>query len=192
MKYLCDRIRKEGKVLPGNILKVGHFVNQQIDITLLSEMAKEFARLYAAAGITKIMTIEASGIAIAAATALEMKVPMVFAKKSQSANVSGEVYTSKVTSYTHNRVYDVIVPKEYLSPADKVLVIDDFLAQGCALRGLISIIRDSGAEVVGCGIMIEKGFQPGGAALRNEGIRVESLAIVSRMDGETGEIEFSE
>lgn len=191
MKYLEDRIRAEGKVLPGDVLKVGHFVNQQIDIELLSAMAKEFARMYRDEGVTKVMTIEASGIAIAAAVALEMKVPMVFAKKQQSSNVSGDVYTAKVVSYTHHREYDVTVPVDYLSVDDRVLVVDDFLAQGCALRGLIKIIRDSGASLAGCGILIEKGFQPGGQRLRAEGIRVDSLAVVSSMNGETGEITFA-
>lgn len=191
MKYLEDRIRTEGKVLPGDVLKVGHFVNQQIDIELLSAMAKEFARMYRDEGVTKVMTIEASGIAIAAAVALEMKVPMVFAKKQQSSNMSGGVYTAKVVSYTHHREYDVTVPVDYLSANDRVLVVDDFLAQGCALRGLIKIIRDSGASLAGCGILIEKGFQPGGQRLRAEGIRVDSLAVVSSMNGETGEITFA-
>ena len=191
MKYLEDRIRAEGKVLPGDVLKVGHFVNQQIDIELLSAMAKEFARMYRDEGVTKVMTIEASGIAIAAAVALEMKVPMVFAKKQQSSNVSGDVYTAKVVSYTHHREYDVTVPVDYLSANDRVLVVDDFLAQGCALRGLIKIIRDSGASLAGCGVLIEKGFQPGGQRLRAEGIRVDSLAVVSSMNGETGEITFA-
>ena len=191
MKYLEDRIRAEGKVLPGDVLKVGHFVNQQIDIELLSAMAKEFARMYRDEGVTKVMTIEASGIAIAAAVALEMKVPMVFAKKQQSSNVSGDVYTAKVVSYTHHREYDVTVPVDYLSVDDRVLGVDDFLAQGCALRGLIKIIRDSGASLAGCGILIEKGFQPGGQRLRAEGIRVDSLAVVSSMNGETGEITFA-
>lgn len=191
MKYLEDRIRAEGKVLPGDVLKVGHFLNQQIDTGLLSAMAKEFARMYRDEGVTKVMTIEASGIAIAAAVALEMKVPMVFAKKQQSSNMSGDVYTAKVVSYTHHREYDVTVPVDYLSADDRVLVVDDFLAQGCALRGLIKIIRDSGASLAGCGILIEKGFQPGGQRLRAEGIRVDSLAVVSSMNGETGEITFA-
>ena len=191
MKYLEERILAQGKVLPGDVLKVGHFVNQQIDIELLSAMAKEFARLYKDEGVTKIMTIEASGIAVAAAAALEMHVPMVFAKKTQSSNVDGDVYSANVVSYTHHREYNVIVPKDYLSPADRVLVLDDFLAQGCALRGLIKIIRDSGASLAGCGIIIEKGFQPGGKMLRDEGVRVESLAVVSSMDAETGKITFA-
>ncbi|MBQ7983344.1 MAG: xanthine phosphoribosyltransferase [Clostridia bacterium] len=190
MKYLEEKIRAEGVILPGDILKVGHFVNQQIDVTLLREMARELHRLYADDGVTKVLTIEASGIALAAAAALEMNVPMVFAKKNASANVSGEVYTAKVASYTHHRVYDVIVPREYLSREDRVLIVDDFLAQGNALCGLISIVKESGAQLAGCGIIIEKGFQHGGDALRERGIRVESLAIVESMNAETGEITF--
>ncbi|MGM9624307.1 MAG: xanthine phosphoribosyltransferase [Eubacteriales bacterium] len=190
MEYLENRIRAEGKILPGDVLKVGHFVNQQIDTELLGAMAKELHRLYKDDGVTKILTIEASGIALAAATALEMHVPMVFAKKGTSSNVSGEVYTTKVTSYTHNRVYDVIVPKEYLSSDDRVLIVDDFLAQGNALAGLIRIVGESGASIAGCGIIIEKGFQPGGRMLREQGIRVESLAVVESMNDRTGEITF--
>lgn len=190
MKYLEDRIRDEGKILPGDVLKVGHFVNQQIDIKLLAEMARELHRLYAEDGVTKILTIEASGIALAAAVALDMQVPLVFAKKGTSANVAGEVYTAKVYSYTHNRTYDVIVPKEYLKAEDRVLIVDDFLAQGNALCGLIGIIHASGASIAGCGIIIEKGFQPGGKLLRERGIRVESLAIIESMNSETGEITF--
>ncbi|MBE6658746.1 MAG: xanthine phosphoribosyltransferase [Ruminococcaceae bacterium] len=190
MKYLEEKIRAEGVVLPGHVLKVGHFANHQIDIALLREMARELARLYADAGVTKVLTIEASGIALAAAAALEMNVPMVFAKKNATANVSGEVYRAQVASFTHKRVYDVIVPKEYLSADDCVLIVDDFLAQGNALNGLIDIVGESGASVAGCGIIIEKGFQGGGDALRAKGIRVESLAIVESMDADTGVITF--
>ena len=190
MKFLEDKIRAEGTVLPGHVLKVGHFANHQIDITLLREMARELARLYADCGVTKILTIEASGIALAAAAALEMNVPMVFAKKNATANVSGEVYCAKVASFTHKKVYDVIVPRDYLSADDCVLIVDDFLAQGNALNGLIEIVQASGASVAGCGIIIEKGFQGGGDALRAQGIRVESLAIVESMDAETGVITF--
>lgn len=190
MKYLEERIRREGRILPGNVLKVGHFVNQQIDIDLLRAMAKELHGLYEGEGVTKILTIEASGIALAAAVALEMGLPMVFAKKGSSANVSGDVYHASVTSYTHHKTYDVVVPKDYLSPDDRVLIVDDFLAMGNALLGLISIVRESGASVAGCGIIIEKGFQEGGAILRGKGIRVDSLAIVDTMNAETGEITF--
>ncbi|MCQ2431724.1 MAG: xanthine phosphoribosyltransferase [Clostridia bacterium] len=192
MKYLEERIRKEGIILPGNVLKVGHFVNQQIDTELLREMAKELHRLYRDEGVTKILTIEASGIALAAAVALEMGLPMVFAKKNASSNVSGDVYTSRVTSYTHHKTYDVIVPKEYLSPDDRVLIVDDFLAMGNALLGLIAIVKAAGASVAGCGIIIEKGFQEGGNILRSAGVRVDSLAIVDTMNAETGEITFRE
>jgi xanthine phosphoribosyltransferase len=171
-------------------LKVGHFANHQIDITLLREMARELSRLYADAGVNKVLTIEASGIALAAATALEMNVPMVFAKKNATANVSGEVYCAKVASFTHKKIYDVIVPKDYLSADDCVLIVDDFLAQGNALNGLVAIVEESGASVAGCGIIIEKGFQGGGDALREKGYRVESLAIVESMNDETGEITF--
>ncbi len=190
MKYLENRIREEGKILPGDVLKVGHFVNQQIDTELLSEMARELHRLYENDGVTKILTIEASGISLAAAVALDMKLPMVFAKKGTSANVSGDVFLAKVTSYTHNRTYDVIVPRDYLKADDRVLIVDDFLAQGSALKGLISIVNASGASVAGCGIIIEKGFQPGGKQLREMGVRIESLAIVESMNAETGEITF--
>lgn len=190
MKFLEDKIRAEGTVLPGHVLKVGHFANHMIDITLLREMARELARLYAGDGVTKVLTIEASGIALAAATALEMNIPMVFAKKNATANVSGEVYSAKVASFTHKKVYDVIVPRDYLSPDDRVLIVDDFLAQGNALMGLIDIVGEAGASVAGCGIIIEKGFQGGGDALRARGIRVESLAIVESMDADTGVITF--
>ena len=190
MKLLEDKIRNEGTVLPGHVLKVGHFANHQIDIALLREMARELARLYAEAGVTRVLTIEASGIALAAAVALEMNVPMVFAKKNSTSNVSGEVYTAKVASFTHKKVYDVIVPRDYLCADDCVLIVDDFLAQGNALNGLIEIVGMAGARVAGCGIIIEKGFQGGGDALRERGIRVESLAIVETMDEVTGEITF--
>lgn len=190
MKLLEDKIRAEGVVLPGHVLKVGHFANHLIDIALLREMARELARLYADAGVTKVLTIEASGIALAAAAALEMNVPMVFAKKNATANVSGEVYCAKVASFTHKKVYDVIVPKDYLTADDCVLIVDDFLAQGNALNGLVTIVEEAGASVAGCGIIIEKGFQGGGDALREKGYRVESLAIVESMDAETGETTF--
>ena len=190
MKYLEDKIRTEGKILPGHVLKVGHFANHMIDITLLREMARELARLYAEDGVTKVLTIEASGIALAAAVALEMNVPMVFAKKNATANVTGEVYRAQVASFTHKKVYDVIVPKDYLTSGDRVLIVDDFLAQGNALNGLVAIVEEAGALVAGCGIIIEKGFQGGGDALREKGYRVESLAIVESMDADTGMISF--
>ena len=190
MKLLEDKIRTEGEVLPGHVLKVGHFANHQIDITLLREMARELGRLYAGEGVNKVLTIEASGIALAAAVALEINVPMVFAKKNATANVTGDVYSAQVASFTHKKVYNVIVPKDYLNADDRVLIVDDFLAQGNALNGLVAIVEESGASVAGCGIIIEKGFQGGGDALREKGYRVESLAIVESMDAESGEITF--
>ena len=181
MKALEEKILKEGTVLPGNILKVGSFLNQQIDAVFLMEMGKEIARLYENEGVTKILTIEASGIAIALAAAAQMGVPMVFAKKSQSINQSGELYSAKVRSYTHGKVYDIVVPKEYLRPEDRILIVDDFLAVGNALRGLISVCKDAGTTVLGCVAAIEKGFQHGGDKLREEGYRVDALALVDEM-----------
>ena len=181
MELMKDRIKSEGKVLPGNVLKVGSFLNQQIDSNLLSEMGKEFARLYKDSGVNKILTIETSGIAIAASVAMAMNVPMVFAKKHQSSNVDGDVYQAECYSYTHNSNYTMVVSKDYLNANDHILIIDDFLALGNALNSLISIVNESGASLVGCGIAIEKGFQGGGDLLREQGIRVESLAIVDSM-----------
>ena len=182
MKALEEKILKEGQVLPGHILKVGSFLNHKIDADFMMEMGKEIARLFADSGVNKILTIETSGIAIAVATAAVMHVPMVFAKKNKSSNISGEVYKTVVHSYTHNTDYTVVVAKEYLSADDKILIIDDFLANGKALLGLIDIVGQAGAEVVGCSCAIEKGFQQGGDNLRAQGIRVESLAIVESMD----------
>lgn len=192
MKLLEERIKKDGIVKAGNVLKVDSFINHQIDIGLMQEIGKEFKRLFEGVEINKILTIEASGIAIAAIVAQYFNVPLVFAKKSQSINLDGSVYATKITSFTHQRVYDVIVSKKYLSPTDKVLVIDDFLANGCAVDGLTEIINESGATLQGVGIIIEKGFQDGGKRLREKGIRVESLAIVDAMNDETGEITFRE
>lgn len=182
MKLLEEKILKDGKVFPGSILKVDSFLNHQIDTELLAELGKEFARLYKDSGVNKVLTIESSGIAIAAFAAHELRVPLLFAKKSQTKNIAGQVYTSKVMSYTHGKVYDIIVSKEYLNPGDKVLIIDDFLANGAALDGLIDVIKQSGAELVGCGIAIEKAFQEGGKRLRSQGIRIESLAKIASMD----------
>ncbi len=182
MKLLEDRIRKDGTVKEGNVLKVDSFLNHQIDIELLNEMGKEFKRRFSDCRVTKILTIEASGIAIASIAAQYFNVPIVFAKKSQSINLDGDSYTTKIQSYTHNRIYDVIVSKKYLSPDDHILIIDDFLANGCALRGLIDLVRKSGATIEGIGIAVEKGFQPGGAEIRAMGIHLESLAIVDSMD----------
>ena len=190
MELLEQRILKDGVVKAGNVLKVDSFLNHQIDIGLMNEIGKEFKRLFSDVEITKIFTIEASGIAIAAITAQYFGVPLVFAKKSRSINLEGSVYSTRIESFTHKRVYDVIVSKKYLSEDDKVLVIDDFLANGCAADGLIDLIDESGAALQGVGIVIEKGFQDGGRRLREKGIRVESLAIVDSMDDATGEIVF--
>ena len=190
MKLLEDRIRKDGLIKEGNILKVDAFLNHQMDVALFDEMGKEFKRLFADRPINKILTIEASGIGIACVVAQSFHVPVVFAKKAKSLNIDGEVFTSKVESFTHKRVYDIIVSKKYLSPDDHVLVIDDFLANGCAVKGLIELINASGATLEGVGIAIEKGFQSGGAMIREKGIHLESLAIVESMDWTTGSIEF--
>ena len=186
MRLLEDRIRRDGIVRAGNVLKVDSFLNHQMDIALFGEIGKEFKRIFDGCDVTKILTIEASGIGIACITAQFFDVPVVFAKKSKTKNIAGEVYTSKVESFTHGRVYDLIVSKDFLKPEDRVLIIDDFLANGSALQGLISLVRDAGAILVGAGIAIEKGFQPGGRMLRGQGIRVESLAIVEAMSPETG------
>lgn len=190
MKILEDRIRKDGIVKAGNVLKVDSFLNHQMDVELFNEMGREFKRLFAHAPINKILTIEASGIGIACIVAQHFHVPVVFAKKTQSINIDGEVYSTKVESFTHKRVYDVIVSKKYIQPSDHVLIIDDFLANGCAVRGLIDMIQSAGATVEGVGIAIEKGQQSGGRQLRQDGIRVESLAIIESMDEKTGEIHF--
>ena len=190
MKLLEERIRRDGTVKAGNVLKVDSFLNHQMDIDLFNEMGKEWARLFADRPVTKILTVEASGIGIACVAAQHFHVPVVFAKKTQSLNIDGEVYTTKIESFTHKRVYDVIVSKKFLSPEDHVLIIDDFLANGCALEGLIEIVQKAGATVEGIGIAVEKGFQKGGDLIRAKGVRVESLAIVESMDAETGEIVF--
>lgn len=181
MKALEEKILKEGTVLPGNILKVGNFLNHRLDVQFLCEMGEEIARLFDGCGINKILTIETSGIAIAMGAALYMNVPVVFAKKNKSKNVSGEVYCTEVVSFTHKNVSQVIVEKQFLEDGDKVLLVDDFLANGMALKGLISICRDAGVEICGAAIAIEKGFQAGGDEIRAMGIRVESLAIVDQM-----------
>ena len=190
MQILKDRIRKDGKIREGNVLKVDSFLNHQMDVSLFREIGKEFKRRFEGEEITKILTIEASGIGIACVVAEVFNVPVVFAKKTQTKNIAGEVHTTKVESFTHGRVYDIIVAKEFLGKGDKVLIIDDFLANGKALEGLIALVRDSGAELVGAGIVIEKGFQVGGDLIRSEGIRLESLAIVDSMDEETNTIVF--
>ena len=190
MKLLEERIRRDGTVKAGNVLKVDSFLNHQMDIDLFNEMGKEWARLFADRKITKILTVEASGIGIACVAAQHFHVPVVFAKKSQSVNIDGEVYSTKIESFTHKRVYDVIVSKKFQHPEDHILIIDDFLANGCALEGLIDIVNKAGASVEGVGIAVEKGFQKGGDLIRSKGIRVESLAIVESMDDKTGEITF--
>lgn len=190
VELLEERIRRDGVVKEGNVLKVDSFLNHQLDVALLDEMGAEWKRLFADRPITKVLTIEASGIGIAAIVARHFGVPVVFAKKAQSVNLDGEMYTTKIESFTHKRVFDVIVAKKFLGPDDHVLIIDDFLANGCALNGLIEIVEEAGATVEGIGIAVEKGFQGGGDALRERGYRLESLAIVESMDAATGEIVF--
>ncbi len=192
MNFLEERILKDGIVKPGNVLKVDSFLNHQMDINLMDEMGKEFKRRFADKNITKILTIEASGIAIAVAAARYFNVPVVFAKKSQSINLDGEMYVATVESFTHKNTNQVVVSKKFLSDKDHVLVIDDFLANGCALQGLISITEASGATVEGIGIAIEKGFQVGGRVIRNLGYHLESLAIVESMDDVNGTVTFRE
>ncbi len=192
MKALEERIRRDGILAEGDVLKVDCFLNHLMDVDLFHEMGMEFKRLFADKPINKILTIEASGIGIACVVAECFHVPVLFAKKAQSLNLSGDVYTTKVQSYTHGRVYDVMVSKRFIGPEDHVLIIDDFLANGCALKGLIELVQSAGATVEGIGICIEKGFQPGGKMIRDMGIRLESLAIVESMDPATGEIVFRE
>lgn len=182
MHLMEEKILNEGKVLPGQILKVGNFLNQQIDTTFLCAMGEETARLFADAGVNKVLTIEASGIAIATAVGMAMNVPMVFAKKNKTSNVDGYVYSTVVHSYTHGTDYNVVVSCDYLTENDRVLIVDDFLANGAALRGLCDLVKQAGAELCGCMTAIEKGFQGGGDALRKAGVRVESLAIIDAMD----------
>lgn len=186
MNFLEERIQKDGIVKEGNVLKVDSFLNHQMDIELFDEMGAEFKRRFANENINKILTIEASGIGIACVAAQYFHCPVIFAKKTQTKNIAGEVYTSKVESFTHGRVYDIIVAKEFLGPGDKVLLIDDFLANGAALEGLAQLVKDAGAELVGAGIVIEKAFQPGGDRLRAKGLRIEALARVQSMNEETG------
>ena len=190
MELLKERIRRDGKVKGTDVLKVDSFLNHQMDVELFAEIGKEFKRRFADREVNKILTIEASGIGIACVAAEYFHCPVIFAKKSQTKNIAGDVYTTKVESFTHGRIYDVIVSKKFLGPGDKVLIIDDFLAKGSALEGLCKLVQDSGAELVGAGIVIEKGFQEGGKLIRGHGVRVESLAIIDRMDDVTGEIFF--
>lgn len=190
MNFLEERIVKDGTVREGNVLKVDNFLNHQMDVELLDEIGKELFARFKDSGITKILTIEASGIAIAYAAARYFGVPFVFAKKSKSVNIDGDVYSAEVESFTHKCTNHVIVSKRFISKGERVLLIDDFLANGCALNGLISIIESAGAEVAGIGIAIEKGFQGGGDSIRKRGYRLESLAIVEAMDSETRTITF--
>ena len=192
MELLKERIQKDGKIKEGNVLKVDSFLNHQMDTGLFREIGKEFKRRFDGEKITKILTIEASGIGIACIAGEEFQVPVVFAKKTQTKNIAGEVYTSRVESYTHGKVYDILVSKEFICKEDRVLLIDDFLANGKALEGLIEIVEKAGAHLAGAGIVIEKGFQPGGERIRSRGIHLESLAIIESMDEKTGEIRFRE
>ena len=181
MKALEERILRDGQIRPGNILKVDSFLNHQIDIAFMNEMGKEFRRVFADKHVTKILTIEASGIAIASITAQYFQVPIVFAKKTKTINLDGSLYTTQVKSYTHRTTYDVVVSKKFLTSDDRVLIIDDFLANGCAARGLIDLVEQAGAVLEGVGIVIEKGFQNGGRELRESGVDVRSLAIIESM-----------
>ncbi len=190
MNFLEERIIKDGIVKPGNVLKVDSFLNHQMDIALMEEIGREFKRRFADKKVTKVLTIEASGIGIAAFAAKEFGVPMVFAKKSKSINIDGDMYVAEVESFTHKNKNQVIVSKKFLSADDHLLIIDDFLANGCALQGLISIAESAGATIEGLGIVIEKGFQLGGRVIRNLGYNLESLAIVDAMDAESGTITF--
>ena len=192
MNFLEERIIKDVIVKEGNVLKVDSFLNHQMDIDLFDKMGEEFKRRFADCPVNKILTIEASGIGIACIAARHFSVPVVFAKKSKSINIEGEMYVAEVESFTHKNVNQVIVAKKFLGPEDKVLIIDDFLANGCALQGLISIVQQAGGSVSGIGIAIEKGFQDGGKIIRNLGYRLESLAIVESMNAATGEIMFRE
>lgn len=188
MRLLEERIRTHGKVKEGGILKVDSFLNHQMDIDLFEKMADEFWRLFGADGVTKILTIEASGIGIAVIVGRRFKCPVIFAKKTKTKNIDGEVYTTRVESFTHGQVYDIIVSKDFLHSSDRVLIIDDFLANGAAMAGLVDLVNAAGATLVGAGVAVEKAFQPGGALLRSRGIRIESLARIKVM-GKDG-IEF--
>lgn len=192
MNFLEERIQKDGVVKEGNVLKVDSFLNHQMDIDLFRQMGEEWKKRFADAHINKILTIEASGIGIACIASEYFNVPVVFAKKSKSINLEGDMYIAEVESFTHKCKNNVIVSKKFLNPDDHILIIDDFLANGCALQGLISIVLQSGASLEGIGIAIEKGFQPGGCIIRNLGYRLESLAIIDNMDDKTGKITFRE
>ena len=186
MELLKQRIRTDGTVKGTDVLKVDSFLNHQMDVELFAEIGREFLRRFDGCGVNKILTIEASGIGIACVTAQFFHCPVIFAKKSQTKNIAGEVYTTKVESFTHGKIYDVIVAKQFLGPEDRVLIIDDFLANGAALEGLIHLVDQAGAQLVGAGIVIEKAFQPGGARIRAKGVRVESLARIQAMSEAEG------
>lgn len=190
MKILEDRIRRDGILTDGNVVKVDSFLNHQMDISLFNEMGIEWKRLFAEKQINKILTIESSGIGIACIVAQQFQVPVVFAKKSESINLEGEVYSVPIESFTHNRTYNVIVSKKYIGKEDRILIIDDFLANGCALEGLLYLVESAGATVEGIGIAIEKGWQKGGNIIRNKGIQLESLAIIESVNSENGELTF--
>lgn len=192
MNFLEERIMKDGIVKEGNVLKVDSFLNHQMDIHLFEQMGEEFKRRFAGKNINKIITIEASGIGIACIAARSFGCPVVFAKKSKSINIDGEVYIAEIESFTHKCINRVIVSKKFISPDDHILIIDDFMANGCAMQGLISIVNDAGATVEGIGIAIEKGFQVGGKMIRNLGYDLQSLAIIDGMDAATGKVEFRE
>lgn len=192
MQLLKDRIRKDGKIKEGNVLKVDSFLNHQMDVKLFDEIGAEFKRRFDGVQVDKILTIEASGIGIACMVARHFDVPVIFAKKSKSVNIDGDVFVTEVESFTHKCKNQIMVSKKFLKPGENVLIIDDFLANGCALQGLISIVSSAGANVAGIGIVIEKGFQQGGQIIRNLGYHLESLAIVEEMNAETGDIRFRE
>ena len=190
MELLKERIRKEGKILPGNIVKVDGFLNHRIDVPLMEQIAQEFRRVFAGKDITLVLTAEASGIALATICAQKYGVPMIFAKKAKSDNIEGGLYQSEIFSYTYKKKVTLLVAQDWLKPEDKVLIIDDFMAKGCAVHGLIDIVEKAGAQLKGIGIAVEKGFQQGGELIRSKGIQLESLAIVDAMDSTTGEITF--
>ena len=191
MELLKQRIRRDGVVKGTDVLKVDSFLNHQMDVSLFEEIGREFQRRFADCGVNKILTIEASGIGIACVTTQFFHCPVIFAKKSQTKNIAGEVYRTQVESFTHGRIYDVIVSRQFLGPEDRVLIIDDFLANGAALEGLIDLVDQAGAQLVGAGIVVEKAFQPGGARIRAKGVRVEALARIKSMSEETG-VEFED
>ena len=192
MNFVEERIVKDGVIKPGGVLKVDAFLNHQIDMPLIDEIGQEFKRRFAGTPITKVLTIETSGIAIACAVARELGVPVVFAKKTRSMKLDGDIYVAEVLSFNHKNINTIIVSKKFLSPEDHVLIVDDIMANGCALQGLISIVEDAEATVEGCGVVIEKAFQEGGERIRNLGYRLESLAVIEKMDPETGVITFGE